>query len=262
MTDEEWRACTDPEEMVRFLLGENHGRWWQMVAWFGRQEISRNPQPSRRKLRLFACACCRPLLNLLRDRRSRDALEIAEQFADGQVKEQDLHFARANAWFVVEGLQPTAAEQANAALGMGSMTGQVWPWAARAAAEVTHPDAVQAAQATQAAVEHASIEWATYRDNIREIAAGTGAAKRAELLRDIFGPRPFRPGMLDPSCLTPTVVALAQAIYTDRAFDRLPVLADVLEEAGCTNQEILQHCRGTGPHVKGCWVVDLVLRKS
>jgi hypothetical protein len=53
-----------------------------------------------------------------------------------------------------------------------------------------------------------------------------------------------------------------EAIYTDRAFDRLPILADALEEAGCTDAAILEHCRGPGPHVRGCWVVDLLLDKS
>ena len=81
------------------------------------------------------------------------------------------------------------------------------------------------------------------------------------LIRDIFG-NPFRPVPADPRWLTPTVVALADAIYAGRMFDRLPVLADALEEAGCDNADILTHCRGDGPHVRGCWVVDLVLGKS
>jgi hypothetical protein len=59
-----------------------------------------------------------------------------------------------------------------------------------------------------------------------------------------------------------TVVKLTQGIYDDRAFDRLPVLADALEEAGCTNAEILAHCREPGPHVRGCWALDLLLEKE
>ncbi len=58
------------------------------------------------------------------------------------------------------------------------------------------------------------------------------------------------------------MAALARSIYDDRAFDRLPVLADALEDAGCTDAAILDHCRGPGPHVRGCWVVDLILGKS
>jgi hypothetical protein len=84
------------------------------------------------------------------------------------------------------------------------------------------------------------------------------------MLRCIFGAIPFRPVALDPAYLTRdggTIPRLAQAIYDDRAFDRLPILADALEEAGCTNADILDHCRQPGPHVLGCWVVDLLLGK-
>ena len=67
---------------------------------------------------------------------------------------------------------------------------------------------------------------------------------------------------LDPSWLTSTVIALAEGIYSDRAFDRLPILADALEDAGCDHADILAHCRGDGPHARGCWVVDLILGKE
>jgi hypothetical protein len=80
-------------------------------------------------------------------------------------------------------------------------------------------------------------------------------------LRDIFG-NPFRPVTLDPACRTSNVLSLAQTIYDERAFDRMPILADALEDGGCTNAEILQHCRQPGEHVRGCWVVDLLLRKE
>jgi hypothetical protein len=84
------------------------------------------------------------------------------------------------------------------------------------------------------------------------------AVAHARLVRDIFG-NPFRPVIVDPRWLTSTVVSLARTIYEDRAFDRLPILADALEEAGCDDADLLAHCRGDGPHVRGCWVVDLVL---
>jgi hypothetical protein len=67
---------------------------------------------------------------------------------------------------------------------------------------------------------------------------------------------------LNPCWLTLTVRQLAQAIYDDRAFDRLPILADALEDAGCDNADILNHCRQPGEHVRGCWVVDLLLGKE
>jgi hypothetical protein len=73
---------------------------------------------------------------------------------------------------------------------------------------------------------------------------------------------PFRSVKFPSHRLTPTVKQLADTIYTDRAFDRLPILADALEEAGCTDAAIVGHCRGPGPHVRGCWVVDLILGKT
>jgi hypothetical protein len=81
------------------------------------------------------------------------------------------------------------------------------------------------------------------------------------IFRDIFG-NPFRPVTVDPEWGTSTVVGIADGIYADRAFDRLPILADALQDAGCENSDLLDHCRGPGPHVRGCWVVDLVLGKS
>jgi len=80
-------------------------------------------------------------------------------------------------------------------------------------------------------------------------------------MRCVYG-NPLRPITINLSWLTSTVVALAQAIYDDRAFDRMPILADALEDAGCTNQDILAHCRSGGEHVRGCWVVDLLLAKE
>ena len=90
---------------------------------------------------------------------------------------------------------------------------------------------------------------------------------QCQLLRDIFNP--CRPVTIDPAWQTAQVVALAQAAYDQREppagtldVARLAVLADALEEAGCTDQTVLDHLRGPGPHVRGCWVVDLILGKG
>ena len=84
---------------------------------------------------------------------------------------------------------------------------------------------------------------------------------QAHLLDEVFG-NPFRPVTADPRWLTSTVISIAQSIDADHAFDRLPILADALEEAGCDNPDVLNHLRGDGLHVKGCWAVDLVLRRE
>jgi len=90
-------------------------------------------------------------------------------------------------------------------------------------------------------------------------------AQFAKLWRDIFGPLPFRPVAVDPAWLAwngGTVPAIACRVYAERAFHDLPILADALEDAGCANADILAHCRGGGEHVRGCWVVDLLLGKT
>src|SRR5262249_1404398 len=81
---------------------------------------------------------------------------------------------------------------------------------------------------------------------------------QAALLRDIAG-NPFRPPLLDPRWRTPDVVQLARAAEVHGSFDALPVVADALEEAGCTNRDVLAHLRGPGPHVRGCWALGLIL---
>jgi hypothetical protein len=80
-------------------------------------------------------------------------------------------------------------------------------------------------------------------------------------LCDVFG-NPFRPVVFDPEWLTSTVVALAGQMYESRDFSAMPILADALQDAGCNRDEALNHCRGDGPHARGCWVVDLLLGKE
>ena len=81
-----------------------------------------------------------------------------------------------------------------------------------------------------------------------------------QLVHDIFG-NPFRPVALSPEWRTDTALALSRTMYDQRDFSAMPILADALQDAGCDNDDILNHCRGPGPHVRGCWVVDLVLGK-
>jgi hypothetical protein len=87
------------------------------------------------------------------------------------------------------------------------------------------------------------------------------AAHGAALVRDVFG-NPFRPAALDPAWRTPTAIALASQMYESRDFGAMPILADALQDAGCDSDDVLDHCRGPGPHVRGCWVVDMVLGKQ
>ena len=89
---------------------------------------------------------------------------------------------------------------------------------------------------------------------------------QSDFVRDLFGPLPFRGVAIDPLLLTwqgGTIVQVARTIYEERRFDGLPSLAGLLQEAGCNNEEILAHCRQQGKaHVRGCWVLDLLLQKE
>ncbi|OAI39928.1 hypothetical protein AYO40_05280 [Planctomycetaceae bacterium SCGC AG-212-D15] len=190
---------------------------------------------SDRKLRLFSVACCRSIWDFVTDPDARRAVEVAESYADGTASVLDVEDVAAVigakiAYFVDAAGFVAAA--ASATLWSDPMTG-----------------ALQAARLV--------------RGDIHEGFLGYGDAWQdfANLLRDIFG-NPFCPETADPRWLTPTTVSLSQAIYDERAFDRLPILGDALEEAGCTNQKILSHCRNEGEHVRGCWVVDLLLGKE
>jgi hypothetical protein len=184
-----------------------------------------------RRLRLFAVACCRRIWHLLADERSRRAVEVAERYADRWASDGQLRAASGEAAAVGIGFG-TQFSPANAAH-FAALAGQVFAdrcgmYAATAVADPAEP------------------------------------AAQASLLRCLWG-NPFLRVAVAPSLLSwneGAVVHLAQGIYEDRAFDRLPFLADALEEAGCHDAAMLDHCRQRGPQVRGCWVVDLLLGKE
>jgi hypothetical protein len=204
---------------------------------------------SHRRLRLFACACVRHVWHLLQDERSRRAVETAERYADGLATEEELRSAGA-----------AAGEASREALARApeSVTG---PWfAANAALNTCNRSAVSAVLGAVS-----DVCFATMPRNGPPGADPTNAS-RAQLaaLCDICG-NPLRRVALPPSALRwngGTVVQLARRIYEERRFEDLPVLADALEEAGCTDAVLLDHCRAGAGHVPGCWAVDLVLGRT
>ena len=174
---------------------------------------------------------------LLTDERDYEAIDVAERFADDLANRRQLREA-----------------SRQAARLYAAITAMWWPTAADAAASVLSVCSVLRAEAT-GDVGHPKGAGDFYAGEQGERAA------QCWLLRDIIG-SPSRDVRLDRYWHTSTAVALAQSIYAERTFDRLPILADALEEAGCGNADVLAHCRGDGPHVRGCWVVDLVLGKT
>jgi hypothetical protein len=209
---------------------------------------------SRRKIRLFACACARRVCKFLNesDSDSRTAIDASEDFADGLIPAERMkaiiakaHGATANSRHVDLSAEYSAS-RSHAALSAA--------WAARGIA-------TRASNFAMRAMEYSAWEG----DSGTEEKLGEQESRaQLEIGRDIFA-NPFRLAIIDPDWLTwrdGTVVKLAQTIYSDRRFDIMPILGDALHEAGCCDEAILDHCRGPNNHVRGCWVVDLLLGKQ
>jgi hypothetical protein len=192
---------------------------------------------SDRRLRLLAVACCRVMIAGANEPAASRAVEASEQFADGLLSEHELRAARQvviDTWNRLhETGEATPTFLRNVALG--------------AAYQVSRPSPRKVVQ------EIGML--------CRRQVGGVPSEYLIRILRDVLG-NPFRPMPVNPGWLTSTVRTLAEGIYADRAFDRLPILADALQDAGCGSADVLGHCRGDGPHVRGCWVVDLVLGKQ
>jgi len=227
MTEAEWLACDNPIPMLEFNSGKASGR----------------------KFRLFSALCCHRIGHILTDVRSRAAVDVAERSADGLATDAERVVAETEAQQARQ--DAVRFRQENDAIP------EMFILAAGAArAAVTDLVDYEAAAAVVSACRLIA------RNDTSELGSRESENHHyATTLRDIFG-NPFRPVTLDSAWRTSTVVQLAQGIYDDRAFDRLPILADALQDAGCDNEDILDHCRGSGPHARGCWVVDLVLGKA
>jgi hypothetical protein len=212
MTEADWLAAEDPVPMLEFLQGK----------------------ASDRKLRLLAVACVRGTVwRQLSDPTRQKAVEVAEQFADGQCTEAERGSAHLDAWL---------------ADGDVNLAGCA---AREAASPVAWTAATDVLSHLREAVRRGQLSTESVTCSV-------------SALRCIFG-NPFRPGSIPPAVLTwsdATVLKLAQGIYEDSAFDHLPILADALEEAGYTEPGLLDHLHGPGPHVRGCHALDLLLAKQ
>jgi hypothetical protein len=224
VTEAEWLASESPEALL--------GRCWGGA--------------SARKKRLFGCACCYRLWDRLPDPRCRTAVRVAERFADGASPADALATARHAAMSIigryahVERRNPHIDDERELYSGTA------------ACSNVASDDP-----------DHSRWAWKDVAETLLEAGSRwhVELAATCVLLRCVFG-NPFRPATLDPAWLTSDVLLLARGIYEEKAFDRMPILADALQDAGCDSEEVLTHCRGPGPHARGCWVVDLVLGKK
>ena len=238
MTEKRWWEATDPTPMLRFLRG----------------------RASERKCRLIACAVCRDEGRMIQASVFSQAIQLGEQCADGVRDEGAIvesHKAIRSAFH--ETL--TLGDPDNVALALfhaSILTNKSSP------VEILGGQLPSLWSRLRLAGQEL-LDWyrLEYRFGIRlpSWKWWVGPPHRCDIIRDIIG-NPFRPAAVDPAWRTSTAMQLAQGMYDSRDFAAMPILADALQDAGCSNDDILAHCRGPGPHARGCWVVDLVLGKG
>jgi hypothetical protein len=196
-----------------------------------------------RKNRLFNAACCRRLWPLYSAPAVRQAILTGELYADGRVDREQLRDAL------------RAIHRARASSVTGTPVGLALQAAGYVAAEFRPDWALQSlSDSSYALLGVAPTEQL-------EAARKRVEQANCDLLREVFG-NPFRRVSVNPVWLTPGVRAVTTAIYEDRDFAAMPILADALEEAGCDEAAILDHLRGPNNHVRGCWALDLILGRE
>ncbi len=224
---------------------------------------------SQRRLRLFACSCCRRVWELLYLNEAKRAVEIAEVYADELTADEDLLSVHQHPDFNNLAAQLRGQVQPEVQMSLRTLM------AVQSAHCLTRLDFNRFGGAAIVARDTSLDPARDFFPSTEMLGLGVGLPEeafeievKANLLRDIFG-NPFRPVIFDLSWRTETTVALAQGAYQERFLPsgeldvaRLMILADALEEAGCDNEEILSHLRSPGPHVRGCWALDLVLGKT
>jgi hypothetical protein len=221
MNEREWLSSTDVFQLWRHLLA--------------------NGKPDVRRLRLFICACCRWRRIRLDDPRLLEALNVAEAFADGRASRQQLRVARRSA-----------------RLARRDMNG-------RGHVRVVDCDCVLWATYDGVLPPFTWVEGTVYASMyataVRDANLWTPAwTHLTAVVHDLFG-NPFREPVLGPEAVRwrdGLLGKMAQSVYEERNFADLPLLADALEDAGCTDPDIQGHLRGLGPHVRGCWALDLL----
>jgi hypothetical protein len=284
MNEEQWLAADYPEQMLAFLQVSGMLSEW--------------------KARLFGTACCRRIWHLLTDERSRRAVEVAERFTDGAATAEELLEALGDAWQASHdseqawvaslhqgrpGRVDAAYRNARAAHAVGWLLSSFFRLVSASGKGLRAAEGVGLVIVEESRRVPRRKGLSRGEPVLPVVSDTASAARRAvwgperlgdtaepaaqqALLRDLFGPLPFRRVAVEAGWLAwnnGTARRLAEAAYQERVLPdgtldaaRLAVLADALEEAGCAHADILGHLRGPAPHVLGCWCVDLLLGKS
>jgi hypothetical protein len=242
MTEADWLTGTDFAAHVRFAA----------------------ERLSPRRRRLLAAAFCRTASHLFEHPELSRALNVIEWYADGRDAAAELEKARQACRFVAMDVYERHARQIDAGqIGGGDAVHHEIAWAVACAAS-TPLTPLDVANRVAGAV----VQARTGAGLLTPVPSPVFAAAAAEqslamrsLVWEVAG-NPFHPVAFNPSWRTSTAVALAGQMYDRREFSAMAILADALQDAGCDSEDVLNHCRTQGEHVRGCWVVDLVLGKQ
>jgi hypothetical protein len=232
MTEAEWLACTGSDD-------------WQSFT--DDMQACLKDRVSFRKLALFAFACCHHINPGLTDPRSVRALQVAERFVEGSASEEEWQAAYGESKSVCYMFQEILLYEVSV----------LSPGEPSLAANLID---------TAVVLSNSDFKYVQQVCYIAKHAQGLGDEGRerrwqAQVLCDILGEIEPSPE-LKSSWYTDAAISLARRMYDSRDFSPMPILADALEDAGCDNKTIMNHCRSGGPHVRGCWVVDLLTGRS
>ncbi len=253
MTSEDWMSASNPHILLEPLA----------------------EQANARRVQLFACACFARAARLLEHPLVKpdpkgdaqhlqawvsEALRVCTNHADGNSSDGDFEGPHVTA-FLAENV--TARFEAGKVGELHHLIALAMRWLVQTASPDSLVDSAIGCAAAAAetfgawAVLQRNSEEGRDRDEIRRSATEAEEQVQAELVREVLG-NPFAPVSVEPGWQTPLVVTMARSIYEENDFPSLPILADALEEAGCTDPVLLAHCRAAGPHVRGSWVLDLL----
>jgi hypothetical protein len=247
-TETDWLQCTDFRP-IKVFLG----------LYFPNKDDATKVEISLRKQFLIAVACCREISHLFKDVRLTNAVLMAEQFAEGNITAKERKAAhRAVAavtddyYFKGYPLALWSAAWAAANCAYDPPLNGTPSWVAQAAAS-------EVVLSLSHSIKVAHATWKTgWEEDIEGPVIQDMRARIANHFKDVLG-NPFRPARMEEGWKTSELVEQAKTIYQSREFGDMPALANALEKVGCSDEEILAHCRQTCGHVRGCWVIDRLM---
>ena len=262
MTEAEWLEDKDTDSVapIQYILAALN-----LERAAPAKEDTEGQGSERRKVLLFLVAASRRFMPLLTPA-YRDAIEEAERQADiasGRRFPSDAYQRADEEWRATDKgmrIRPYRAEVYFTICAVAGIAYPNWPLL-DVCGHMAQNLCFAAGEMVQPVQDRAGRPMTSHEITNRDESMRRETANQIALVREIFG-NPFHPITFASSWRTSTAVTLASQMYKSRDFSAMPILADALQDAGCDSADVLDHCRGPGPHVRGCWVVDLVLGKE